>query len=238
MRIDGITTCVGPRYAAHLAQTLPVWLETLDSLTIVTASGDDGHEARMLGISSGATLCYWLQLYSTFRSPDGRLSVVSADEFTKHGAHFNKGAALNVALGQARPTDWILSLDCDVLPPPNWREHLAEITPGTLYGCRRTDKLATKPWGYFQLWHASDDRAKAFAECYDHAGRYDAVFADGWPRNRRKVLPFTVRHLGEPARYWHGPGNEHLTRELLGQGVAAYRARDEKLTINNSAGPK
>lgn len=38
MRIDGITVSVD--YADWFAQALPVWLHTLDSLTVVTAPHD------------------------------------------------------------------------------------------------------------------------------------------------------------------------------------------------------
>lgn len=224
MYISGITTCVGPTYAAHLARTLPVWLGTLDSLTVVTKPGDPAISKLNRN---------WL--IPAVREP-AAFAIIETDAFTKHGAHFNKGAALNVALDQARPTDWMLSLDCDVLPPADWRDHLAGIDPGYLYGCHRSDKRSGAPYGYFQLWHASDAQARPFAECYDHAGRYDAVFLEGWPKERRKLLPFTVEHLGEPATHWHGPGNEHLTRELLGQGVASYLARDEKLTQARHSG--
>jgi hypothetical protein len=215
MHISGITTCVGTLYAAHLARTLPVWLNTLDSLTVATLDNDKS----MIEV--------WHEYI--WRQGNRRLRIAATDAFTKNGAHFNKGAALNAAYAQARPSDWVLSLDCDVLPPPDWRDHLKDIEPGTLYGCKRTDKLATQPWGYFQLWHARDTQAGPFVEHYGHAGRYDTEFFNRWPTNRRKVLPFMVEHLGEPAKHWHGEGNEHLTAALFGQGVSAFRARDERL---------
>jgi hypothetical protein len=216
MHIDGITTCVGPIYAAHLARSLPVWLDTLDSLTVAVAPEEQVGD-RIHRLSAGLR--------------GASVLVMHTDAFLKHGAHFNKGAALNSAYAQASPQDWVLSLDCDVVPPPNWRDHLEGIQPGTLYGCKRSDKLATQPWGYFQLWHTSDAQAGPFEECYAHAGRYDAAFMQRWPTHRRKVLPFTVEHLGTPAKHWHGPGNEHLTKAMLSKGVEAYRARDERLAL-------
>jgi hypothetical protein len=158
-----------------------------------------------------------------------RVAIGVTNAFTKHGAHFNQGAALNVALEYAKPTDWVLSINCDVLPPTDWREQLGTLEPGILYGCHRSDRQTTEPYGYFQLWHVLDPNAAPFPECYGHAGRYDAVFLERWPPEKRRMLQFTVEHLGQPATHWHGPGNDHLTAELLRNGVGKYRQRDERL---------
>lgn len=223
MHISGITTCVGPIYAAYLERTLPVWLGTME-LTIVASTEISWHDEVGEAIG-GATAV----VDRKNRPIHGYWWYVLTDAFHKHGAHFNKGAALNAAYAQASPSDWVLSIDCDVLPPPNWRDYLADIEPGYLYGCHRSDKRSGTPYGYFQLWHTSDAQARPFAECYDHAGRYDTEFMERWPESKRRMLPFTVEHLGEPAKHWHGPGKEHLTKAMLSEGVGAYRARDEKL---------
>jgi hypothetical protein len=228
MRVDAITTCAGPQYAAYLARTLPVWLDTLDSLTVATTAicNEDWVFDLTVGIAGR-----WCQRpnHPCNARINRNLTIIGTDAFTKHDAHFNKGAALNDAYTEAKPKDWVLSIDCDVLPPPNWREHLADIKPGYFYGCHRSDKHAMQPSGYFQLWHVSDAQAGPFPECYGHAGRYDTAFTERWPVDKRRMLPLILQHLGEPATHWHGPGNEQLTAAMLRDGVTAYRARDERL---------
>lgn len=226
MRIDGITCCVGELYAKLLRRSLPIWMETLDSLMIVT--DEAAPIVRELSDPGGPTL-------------KPQVYFVETDVLTARGAHFNKGAALNVAYTAAAPTDWVLSLDADIEPPADWRT-VAEplLEPGKLYGCRRVNgrrvncRRAFVPYGYFQLWHSSDPHAVSsppgpFAECYAHAGRYDARFIERWPVGLRSELPFRVLHHGTPLVNWFGVGNEHLMGPLLAGGVEAYRARDEKL---------
>ena len=219
MRIDGITICVGELYARYLAQVLPYWLTTLDGVTIVTRPADP-----VLG-----------QVLA--REAAAKLRIVTTDVFTVGGAHFNKGAALNIGYVMTDPRHWVLAFDCDMQPPLCWRRVAErEAIAGQLYGAPRSARAGFAPFGYFQLWHARDPLAAPsprtggpFSERYGHAGRYDREFFERWPAERRHALPIQLRHLGPPRRHWHGPGNERLTQALFRDGVAAYRARDVSL---------
>lgn len=215
MNISGITTCVGELYAGYLRQTLPVWLATLDSVTVITKWQEP-------------EVCQLMRDFPVYLLP--------TFAFTRDGAYFNKGAALNDGYAAAKPTDWCLSFDCDTSPPPDWRTKAESIIePGNLYGARRyAGTRPFMPYGYFQLWHTSDPaptnpgKAGPFAACYAHGGRYDGVFLENWPEDRRRELPFRLKHHGPPRRHWFGVGNEHLMDDLLRGGARAYRDRDEK----------
>jgi len=209
--IAGITTCVGELYASYLAQVIDAWADSLDFLTVVTDYDSMGS----------------MPIINPRLAP--KLCVYATSAFTRHGAYFNKGAALNVGRRWSAPKDWVLCFDCDIQPPVSWREFTEPcLKPGQLFGCRRRGVKKFEPFGYFQLWHASDDKGP-YSEQYAHAGRYDVEYMERWPKQRWTELPFQVKHLGTPCKHWHGPGNEHLTRDLLRDGIAAYKRRDEKL---------
>lgn len=197
MRIDAITCCVGEKYAAYLRESLPIWLDTVDSLTVVTRNG-----IAMAG-----------HLGEVMKSSKIKLAIT--DAFYSHGAAFNKAAALNVAYHCASPTDWVLHFDSDILPPENWRA-IAEgrIKSGELYGAfrytedgQRLDEAPLFPYGYFHLWDVADPcswRWPIFEPWHGHAGNYDANFAEQWPYVRRRDLGFQLTHKGQPRRGWFG----------------------------------
>lgn len=209
MRIDAITVCVGEMYVEQLARAIPVWLDTLDSLTIATDS-------------AGLAVWLWAQPCAAL-SPLEKVHFAVTDVFTQHGAAFNKGAALNVAYDQASPSDWVLAFDADIIPPPNWREIVEhEAERGYLHGCgrvREDNQLAIRerilhPLGFFQLWHTSDPRSwrwPLFPPDYPCAGGYDAEFAEHWPRDHWRKLPFDVTHQGEHGVNWFGQGSAEKT---------------------------
>lgn len=200
MRIDALVVCVGQHYADTLAQALPVWLDTLDRLLIVTDENSDK--------------CLNRYLYYT------------TDIFYRYGAHFNKGAALSEAFYHLNPQDWVLNIDADIIPPVNWRkiaEPLLEI--GNLYGCKRyyensptdseSDSSYPDLWGYFHLWNVRDPaswiRPVYPVDC-GHAGNYDHTFMRRWHENKRKELPFAVEHIGPPRNNWFGPTDKNGKR--------------------------
>lgn len=127
MRIDLVTTCVGDEYREHLSKTLCAWLRGLrrhDSLTVVTdeATFDEP----------------W------FIDTQPLVRTVTTDVFTRNGAAFNKGAALNAGIDYG-PTDWVLAFDCDILPPEGWMQvvewevqrHGENLSRQQLYGAKR-----------------------------------------------------------------------------------------------------
>lgn len=209
MEVHAVTTCVHADYAARLAKALPVWLDTLDSLTIVTVPGDPAEE---------------------FHGDNLRVVVTRAFYETTvpfETAHFNKGKALNVGLSFMDQSDWLLSFDADIIPPKNWRSYAEERAEvDCLHGCRRAYKPGAKfvrhsrftPIGYFQLWHASDPVAQdrpLFSEWHDNASAYDMDFCERWHKERWRLLGFTCYHDGNSRRNWYGVGNDELMREHL-----------------------
>lgn len=210
MKIDGIVCCVGEYYREQLANALPIWLETLDSITVVTKPND-------------------------YKFKGSGLKCITTDVFTKFGAYLNKGAALCYAFAAANPKDWVLHFDADIIPPKNWRYQVEQrIQPGHLYGVRRYPQRRVPhdrdqrfcPFGYFQLWDSNDLRTW-FWPIYDtwhpHCGSYDADFMDLWPSNRWKELPFSVIHQSEPRVNWFGEDGTHLMKPLLQRGLFKYR---------------
>lgn len=199
MRIDGITTCVGKEYRDYLIKAFPIWWEKgsgFNSLTIVTKK--DSEDVR--------------ELNKILKGYGSKFRVVETNAF---GEYFNKGAALNVAFKEANPTDWVLAFDCDILPPETWR-WTGELKVGNLYGAYRYNKMGTLldkqpllPKGYFQLWNVNDPhycKEPIFIEWCEHAGRYDTIFANQWPKENHKDLDMRLFHQGKRSKNWYGPG--------------------------------
>lgn len=197
MDIDGLTCCVGPTYAGYLQRTLPTWLDTLSSVTVVTEPTDKHTQ----------DVC----------AAHGRVRVVTTDVFTRHGAHFNKGAALDVAYAVMDPIDVVLHFDSDILPPRNWRRSVDRVWKrGTIAGARRYDEQGRKiedagdwPYGYFQLWAAADPAVQfwpLFEPWHGHAGNYDMEFLLHWSLKQRADLGCRVTHFGEVRRNWFRTG--------------------------------
>lgn len=217
MRIDAITTCVGQLYVEELLQTLPMWICTVDSITIVVMRGDS-HAIKLIAAVDGLD----------------NVRVVATDAFTRDRAQFNKGRALNFGLSAFADSDWILSIDADVIPPLDWRRTVeANVERGCLYGASRVDEYGRvlpnstrAPLGFFQLWHAADPCAierPLFAANYAHAGCYDMDFAERWPQAKWRHLPITLIHQGLTRQNWFGVGNRHLVDELRKFNLKAYR---------------
>lgn len=196
MFIDGLVSSVGPVYAAFMERSLPVWAATLDSVTLVTEPDDP-----VVPIATRL----------------GRVRVVQTDVFRRHGAAFNKGAALSQAYALMDPTDAVLHFDADIMPPPDWRAAAeAGFSEGCIHGAVRNNEdgsritdLGDWPYGYFQLWHSSDPAAMRwplFEVWHPSAGGYDLEFLEHWPKARRRKLGFEVTHFGEVRRNWFGAG--------------------------------
>lgn len=206
MRIDGLVTCVGKDYCSKLREAMPIWRETLDSITLVTEPGDPAE-------------------HTSARS-------IATDVFTRYGAQFNKGAALSYLYQIARPSEWVLVFDADVKPPRNWRDSLNFIEKGYLYGAKRVGQLPQDPIGYFQLFHAKDPRAgrSPLFDCrYTHAGCYDQNFLEMWPKQRRQILGIDLEHLGAKRTNWFGPRAEKLMMDKLKcTGIKSTRLHPER----------
>lgn len=219
MEIHALTTCVHPDYAARLARALPIWLDTLDSLTVVTVPGDLASEFRGENLRVVTTRAFYEGNYPGER------------------AYFNKGKALNVGMASMEQADWLLSFDADILPPHNWRTYVEERAGiGCLHSCSRHHNPGQKryihrkwrPIGYFQLWHASDPVAQdrpLFAEWHNNASAYDVDFCELWPREQWRLLPFSVLHDMDSRRNWYGVGNHELMKQHLKRNMGLARRK-------------
>jgi hypothetical protein len=204
MFIDAFTCCVGPVYAGYLKRSLPVWMDTLDSLTVVTSDRcEDTVEACR---------------------PYTRLRLVKTPVFYEHGAHFNKGAALSIAYAKMQPVEGALHFDSDIMPDSTWRRRAERLfVEGAIHGARRLDERGRLiedkgpwPYGYFQLWHANDPAVQfwpLFEPWHPHAGSYDLEFLENWPSHKWRDLGFKVTHFGEVRQNWFGVGLEEREQQ-------------------------
>lgn len=144
-----------------------------------------------------------------------QVPILTTDVFFRNAA-FNRGAAINEAIRELRDAiGWLLVLDADILIDHPIEE---ELQPGFLYGARRrcvelnglrqdsVPMADTVPYGYFQLFHATDPvpQAKGYPTNWSHAGGSDETFAGYWEPERRKFLGQVVRHIGRTGIDWAG----------------------------------
>lgn len=203
MNIHALTVCVN--YADYLAAGLPRWFPHFATWTIVTTFDD--HETQAMANRNG------LRLHIT-------------DAFTRDGATFNKGRAMEEARRTMAWDEWVLLVDADVVPEPGWYDKVvaAKPTPGRIYGAWRRECMDAavvddpdlpvirtdgRCVGYFQLFHGADkalDRRPIFDEHWVHGGIYDCVFRDRWHARDQVMLPIRLTHVGERNNWW-GRGN-------------------------------
>lgn len=206
MEIRGITISVG--YGDVLAVTLARNMRHLTECLVVTSPDD----ARTLAACRDV--------------PGVRVHVT--DAFTRHGAAFNKGLAMEEGFDVLGRHGWILIWDADCLFPDSLP--FDQLSPNTLHGARRRILEDPSHWspdldwstctlsrdggpiGFFQLFNADAPSVKNKRPWYDvsfaHAGGGDAFFMDLWPPNNRKVLSLDVLHLGPKDTNWFGMSPE------------------------------
>lgn len=203
-RLDGLVVCVN--YADLLARTLPVWLDGLTTLTVVTSRDD----------------------VATDQLVNGRCRIHKTDVFYANRAMFNKGAAIAEAfeVGQTEGLfrDWTLFFDADVLPPERWRRQVDAWSPHPhrLYGAQRIyedGRRIPDPdlAGYFLLFHASCPHAQhrpIVDTFWQHAGNYDSTFLERWLKVDRIRTNLQLVHFGEHGQNWCGRGNIEAVRQL------------------------
>lgn len=210
MKIHGLVVSVN--YADLLIHSIGLWMQGLDSLTVVTDL-EDAETVRLAAV-------YDCRRYSTAA-------------FYRNGAAFNKGLAQQEAWQFVPKDDWILLIDADVIPPTDWKQQLelSDLLPGALYGCFRYDehgrkiKDDTHGYGYFQLFHASDPLAQRdpfFDIDWTHAGNGDSNIMLRWKNAGRLAppLPMRLTHPGGKSENWFGRG-----KHAEFQRMQAERAR-------------
>lgn len=212
--IRGLVVCVG--YDDLLEITLPRNMPHMKECVVVTSPEDTAtHE---LAIDCGAY-------------------VFKTDAFTRYGAKFNKGLAIEEALEWFGRSGWMLIWDADTLFPPQLK--LDGIAPQNLYGPNRLILENPKKWfpefnwrnavktsdrefpGFFQLFHASDPHLINQRPWYDvsftHAGGCDSYFQNLWPASNKIRLPWNVLHLGPRDRNWFGRTSPRMDDSAIPQ---------------------
>jgi hypothetical protein len=208
--VRGIVVCVN--YDDLLSITLPRNLRHLRECLVVT-SPDDVRTQELVRTTPGA-----------------RLHVT--DAFSRHGATFNKGLALEEGFDVLGREGWILIWDADILLPD--RLPLDRLKFGSLHGARRRMLEDPARWhpgfnwaeakpapdagmiGFFQLFHAADPALENVRPWYEvtfaHAGGGDAYFIEHWRRRRATmtVFPLEVLHLGPKDSNWFGRATPRL----------------------------
>jgi hypothetical protein len=199
--IRGIVTCVG--YDDLLDITLKRNMQHFSECCVITSLDDSGTFDVASKISG--------------------VKIFRTDAFTRYGARFNKGLAMEEGLDFFGRSGWMLIWDADVVLPDVM--DLSSTESGTLYGASRrivsdpsryknSMKFDSFPLteetefaGFFQLFNASDP-ALSVRPWYDvtfiHAGGGDSFFQTLWPPEKKVRLPIQVLHLGPRDTNWFG----------------------------------
>jgi len=202
--IRGLTVAVGEWYARTLEICLARNMRHLTECWVITTPQDEAVKAVARSV------------------PD--VHIHETNDFTSHGARFNKGLCIETCFDVMGRHGWILIHDADILFPPALP--LERLHPDRLHGCRRRtldDPTAWRPdlhWhlcpqvrdggpiGFFQLFHADAPDLSGRRPWYDvsfaHAGGGDAYFMQMFHLHRRTMLPMEVLHLGPIDTHWFG----------------------------------
>jgi hypothetical protein len=208
--LRGLTVCVG--FDDMLALTLRHNVKHFCDYVVVT-SPDDTRTARVVADVEG------VRLHRT-------------DAFTRDGAEFNKGLAIEEGFDVLGRSGWILYTDADIVLPGSFEP--GELDREVLYGMSRrivpggvTDVDPAGDWsrweplpsgslvfGYFQLFHAKaavlQDRPW-YPIHHGSAGFSDCGFNDKFPV--WKVLDGYVLHIGDTGENWFGRATPRLDGE-------------------------
>lgn len=133
MQIAIAITCVN--YADFLRLTLPHTVPQFQQITVITSPDD--LETKHIAGEAGAE-CY----------------LTSA--WKRNGVPFNKASALNEWLDSIdvrNPDQWILTLDADILLPPNLRTFFDKLDPRGLYSMPRRMCETQSKWNDFVAGH-------------------------------------------------------------------------------------
>jgi hypothetical protein len=212
----GIVICVD--YDDLLRMTLPLNMKYMEECVVVTSLTDTKTA----------------DLVSYFPS----VKLHRTDAFTRYGARFNKGLAMEEGLDLLGRDGWIIIWDADIVFPPAM--NLPQLDPVKLYGPSRlilnnpvdfSQGNPDRAWryaksthdrefpGFFQLFNASSPYLRDQPYWYDptfrHAGGGDSYFQNLWPPHERKRMPFTVLHLGPRDSNWYGRVTDRLDSEPI-----------------------
>jgi len=196
-------------YADLLALTLPRNAPHFDQTLVVTTREDEATQTVARTVPNVEVFC--------------------TDAFHRHGDPFNKGLALEEAFDVTGRDGWFCHWDADIVLPPD--AAFAQCEPGNLYTARRRICRDPNDWkddnwsrfpickeadfvaGYLQVFHGSDpvlQHRPWYPTHWIHAGGSDTDFCQKWQRDRQRLFPFTVLHLGPPFMNWFGRASKRL----------------------------
>lgn len=200
--LRGLTVSVG--YAEMLRITLIRNMRHFTECLVVTSPEDEATQAAASEVPG--------------------VSLFITDVFTRHGARFNKGYALELAFDVMGRHGWIAIWDSDCLWPDVLP--LANLRPDCLNGMHRRVLEDPSQWhpgfdwsrcvrsrdggpiGFTQIVNADDpalrDRRPWYDVSFAHAGGGDAFFMSHWARGKHNVLPCEALHLGPTDTHWFG----------------------------------
>lgn len=222
--IKGIVVCVN--YDDLLAITLPRNLKHLSSCLVVTSLTDQRTVDRVKSVGC---------------------NIYQTDAFTRHGARFNKGLALEEAFDVTGRSGWIMVWDADTLLPPPLLAPMDNLQIGTLYSARRRILINPKEWsehtnwerlpihndrvfpGYFHLFHADDPvlvRRPWYDVTFSHAGGGDGYFQSRWTDTNKTRFPWHVLHLGPIDTNWHGRATDRIDGQPVEDQQESKRLQD------------
>lgn len=232
--IRGITVAVGPWYARTLEICLVRNMRHLARCLVVTTPGDP--------------------CVAVARAVPG-VDVFETDAFTRHGAYFNKGYALELGFDYFGRHGRILIWDADILLPDSLP--LDRFRPGHLHGMRRRILENVDAWrptiswagiplrrdggpvGFTQLFDAEDPAIVGKRPWYDvsfpHGGGGDAYFLTHWPRSHWTILPVDVLHLGPVDRHWFGTDAtavDKMAKFVVENGWSRAAAKHDRTAVD------
>jgi hypothetical protein len=154
------------------------------------------------------------------------VELFRTDAFTRYGAIFNKGMAIEEAFDVIGRSGWILIVDADIALPATFE--LGELDRDVLYGAARRQLPEGvldldgdwERWeltredpcaGYFQLFHAEAAALRSLP--WYPRGYMNAAYAD-WDFalrfTTRTALPSPVLHIGRQYENWCGRASPRL----------------------------
>ncbi len=229
--MNSLTVCVG--YSDLLAITLPRNARHFDCTLVVTSPED----------SRTVALVESLQ-----HSSPRHIQYFKTDAFTRYGATFNKGLAVEEGFDVLGREGWMCVWDADtLLPTYPMRLELRLHNKEFLYSAYRRILHDPKLWtpvldwstvpivyesrpttfpGYFHLFHADAQALKEPSEpwydvTFSHAGGGDGFFQSRWSKDQKVRLPDPVLHLGPRDTNWFGTtpeAHDQMIRYRISKG--------------------
>lgn len=131
MKIEAIIVCVN--YSDFLKITLPLNLINFNHVVIITSLNDEKTKEYVKNLNNPS------------------ISLIETDVFTRNGAIFNKGAAINIAYSFLKYKDYICYLDSDIVIEDCFFDKFKQFNPNIeyFYGCPRRDFPQKNNWEDF-----------------------------------------------------------------------------------------